>query len=876
MDLGELARRLRALWRRSSMTRDLDDEMELHMALRQERLSEKSGDPAASIAQARRRFGNALRVREEAMDAWGWRWLDQARQDLRFTFRTLTRHPGFTLMAVCTLALGIGANTAVFSVVNGVMLRPLPFAQADRLVQLYGTSPLSPAGGAMRDVRTYAEQSRSFEAMAAYEVSARYLSGGDMPERTMTVQAQPSFFPVLNAAPLSGRTFGPDDPATVVVLSETFWRDRLNSDPSVIGRALRLDDRDYTVIGVMPERFQFPYRAGSVLSGVGTETRTDLWMPLDPPLGPRSQIGNVIARLRPGVSATAAEAELVTIAARLAIQYPESNRGRSVRVVPLAVAVVPPIIRRPLLLLLGATGLLLVLACSNVASLWLVRLTLRGREVALRRALGAGRLRLVRQFVIESAVLALAGGLAGLGLAWWGVTSVMQLAATALPRAQDVGLDWRVFLFVLAICSIVSLGLGLPPILSFGRRDARSILQESGSTSTMGRHSRRLRDGMVVVEVALAFILAVGAAMLIREFVRLHDAPTGMATHNVVTFHVGRRMTGADKDARPFYEIADRVGRLPGVRSAGFTQLLPLQNWGWTANSSTFHLASEHHDDAAPVFPFELRYVTPDYFRALGISVRGRAFTRQDDPSSPPVAIINEALAEKSFPGRDPIGLVTTRGTIVGVIGDVRQAHLDQPAAPELYTVLAQNWSQLTELGLTLVVSTTGSPEQIIAPVRGIIREVSPNHAVFNVKTMDTVVDESLADFRLYLSVIAVAAVLAVLLALTGTYSVISHIATARTREIAIRMALGANKPRVARMIIAQGAKLAGAGLAIGVLGAMAAGQLVQGLTVSIRPPDLLTMAPTAAVIAAVAIFACLIPAQRAASGDPLRALKSD
>ena len=389
----------------------------------------------------------------------------------------------------------------------------------------------------------------------------------------------------------------------------------------------------------------------------------------------------------------------------------------------------------------------------------------------------------------------------------------------------------------------------------------------------MGTRSRRLRDGLVIVEVALALVLAVGAAVLIRELVRLRNTDPGLVTKNVVTFHVGHRMSPAT-DVRQFYDIAERVERLPAVRAAGFTQLLPLQNWGWASNSIDFQERGRPPERRE--FPIELRFVTPGYFRALGIPVRGRAFTDRDDGHAPFVILINETLARKSFPGEDPIGKTTTRGTIVGVVGDVRQATLDRPSVPELYTPIAQNWSQVSELGLTLVVNTTDRSERVIDPVRGIVRDINPNLAVFRIKTMEAVVADSLADFTIYLTLIAAAAGLALVLATTGTYAVISHIAAARTREFAIRVALGADRTRVMRLVLSQGARLAIVGASLGAFGAFTAGRVLQSLPVSVRPPDLTTVGPMAALIALVAIVACLVPARRAAGTDPIEALRSE
>jgi predicted permease len=753
------------------------------------------------------------------------------------------------------------------------VLRPLPFADPDRLVKIEGLSPLDPDGGPVRDVETYRQRMDAVDAVAGYEVAARYLRLGDARERVMAVRVEPDFFPILGVSPLHGRTFARGDAPDVAVISERVWRGRLDADPAIVGRTLVLDDRPMTIVGVMPASFQFPDRAGSQLDGVAVEDRTDVWMPLDPPLRPRGQIGDVIGRLRPSTSLAVAQSEADAIARQLAIAYPDTNRGRSVRLVPLAQAVVPPAVQRPLFLLFGAVALLLALACSNVANLVLVRLTLRHREVAIRRALGASRLRLARQFLVESLLLSSAGGIAGLVLAWWGTTAIVQITAAYLPRSHDVALDGRVFVFLFGLCALIGAGLSLVSALTLGRREPRAALQESGGHSTMGAASRRVRDGLVIAEVALACLLAIGAAVLIRELVRLKRTDPGVTTTNVVTFHVGH-LTTIGRDAQVFDEIANRVERLPGVSAAGFTQLLPLQNWGWAANSITFSVRGR-----APrreEFPIELRFVTPGYFRALGIPVRGRAFTASDTADTTPVLIVNETLARKAFPGEDPIGLVTTRATVVGVSGDVRQASLDRPAQPELYTPIAQNWSHVSELGLTLVVRADGPPASLIDPVRAIVRDVDPDLAVFRVKTMDEVVADSLSSFTICLDLIAATALIALLLASVGTYATISHMAAARTREFAIRLALGAPRATVVRLVVKQGARLAAAGLAAGVLGAMMGGTLLRDLPVAVRPPEMATIVPIVALISALVLIACVVPAWRAGATDPIRALRDE
>jgi putative ABC transport system permease protein len=785
-------------------------------------------------------------------------------RDVRWALRMFRSSPAFTVASMATLALGIGATAAIFSVVSALVLRPLPFPHPERLVQMYGTSPLVPQRDAVAGLVMYRAASRSFDALAGYEVSARYLRNPDGAERVVAVQAERSFFSVLAVPPILGRTFRADDPMTLAVVSEAFWRQRLGADPSAIGRAIPLDDETFTIIGVMPASFQFPYRPAA---------RIDLWIPLDMSPRPRGRIGQVTGRLKAGVSLQAAERELQDIARRFEREDP-TNKGRSVQLVPLAEAVIGTTITRLIFILFGAVAIVLTLACANVINLSLARMTVRSREVAVRSALGASRLRLARQFLVESLLLAAGGGVIGLAIAWWGTRRLSDMASRHVARAGDVALDWRVFLFLLAVCAATGIILSLLPAVVAVRQDVRSVLQESGGHSTAGRAQRRLRDSLVVAEVALAFVLAVGAALLIRELIRLRDTDPGIRTDNVITFHVGHRMTPRT-DVLQFYDIADRAAQIPGVRAAGFIQMLPLQNAGWTANSGDFMVRGR--PPHGQLYPIELRYVTPGYFDALGVRiVRGRALTAADTRDTPPVILINETLARRHFPDADPVGLETTRGTIVGVVSDVRQAHLDRPAAPEIYYAAAQNWSQLSQLGMTLVVRTAGPPQGIVAPVRAIVRDVNRNLAVFDVKTMERVLAESLSDFTLYLSLMAAFAALAVILAMTGTYGVIAYLVTSRTREFAIRIALGAQQGRVIRLVLGQGVLLTVIGVGLGLVVAFAARPLLRDLPVSVRPPDVATALPVALLLAVVAVLACLIPARRAAAADPMSALRNE
>ena len=875
--LSTLVRRLRALIRGHELERGLDDEMRLHMELRSDRLQAAGLSPEEARATARRRFGNSLRMREESIDAWGWRWLEQLGQDVRFAARTLRKSPGFTVTVVFTLALATGATTSIFSVVHGVLLRPLPFAHPDRLVQIYGRSWVSDAGLSEPDpvegpvgtieLAQFAAQSTTFEAFAAYDLGTRHLDGPDGPERLTAVSADREFFSVLGVEPVAGRTFRPDDPQDVVVISGRLWQRRFNNDPSIIGQKVTLDGRPFTLIGVMPERFQFPYNSASLMNGAMPESRTDVWVPA-PPLPPLPnnvprRRGRVTGRLKPGVSVDAAAAELRVIAQRVeAERYAGTSLRVGVRVRPLTEEVVDPV-RRSLWILLGAVALVLAAACANVANLVLARMTVRASEVVTRTALGAGALRLVRQFIAEGLMLALAGGLGGALLAVWGTNLLVTLGAAKIPRAHEVTLDWQVFALLFIACVLIASIFGV--VAAYAASKAGGQLAKPSGHATMGRTYGRIRDGLVVAEVSLAFILAIGAALVAREAIRLRSVPSGIVTDNVLTLHLTPRA-----EAQDYYAIEQRVASLSRVRAAGFTQLVPLQNWGWEADFRVRGRATAGRPIAG------LRYVTPGYFRAMGIRmVRGREFTSHDDDGAPRVIVVNEALVRRYLPNQDPIGVDLDRGTIVGVIGDVRQAGLDRPAEPEIFYPAAQNVTMASDIGMSLVVRTDGPPEAFVGQIRNAVREVNPRFAIFNVKTMDDVMTDSMWELNLYRWLITMFATLALVLASIGLFGVMSYTATARIREFAVRVALGSNPMAVGRLVLRRGAWLAAVGL---MLGALVSEQLLMAfgsLPIGGRP-DVLIYATVATLLFLLALAACLIPAIRVASVNPVTALRQE
>ena len=774
------------------------------------------------------------------------RFLSDIGRDARLAIRGWKRAPGFALAAILTLALGIGANAAIFSIVNSVLLRPLPFADPGTLVQLSLSSPAEPGYpptfSMAGDLDLWRRGATSLAGASTYSTFSQHLRWHTGPEQVATVRADRSLFGLLGTDALVGRTFHDGDPEDVVVVSYGFWQHHFAGDRGAIGQTITLDNRPFTLIGVMPEEFEFPFRT----------TRTDLWTPWVPSANRNSRLDAMIGRLRPGVSVDAARSELSGLSAR-----PEAP-GRRANVTPL-VEYTTGAVRRSLFMLLGAVGFVLLVACANVANLLLARATARRRDVAVRVALGAGRARLVRQFLTESVLLAFAGGVVGAAVGIW-MLPVLRGLASGLPRSWAIGVDWRVFAFLLAACAGTGIVFGLAPALHGLRRDVQRDLK----SGERGSVAPRLRDGLVVTEIAVAFVLLVGAALLARTLINLQSEPAGFDADGVVTIHV------VVPDAQTSHALVDRVAQVPGVTAAGFTSLLPLQNSNWNGR---FRVTGRTIEGAA-----EFRYITPDYFRAIGVAfVRGRAFTAADTSSAPKVLLINDAFARKYFPGEDPVGQeLHDRGTIIGVVGDVRQASLDRPAEPELYYPVAQNFAQLRSVGSVLVVRSAMPADSLLTSVRQAISEVSPDQPTFRAATLREVVSESLGSQRFYLTVMGVFAMIGTALAAAGIYGVVAYSVALRTREFGIRLALGADGRRVIRLVVRRGALLVGAGLTLGAIGAVLLARFLSGLLYGVTPTDVATMAGVASVLAAVAMTACFIPARRAGRVDPVIALRAE
>jgi putative ABC transport system permease protein len=798
--------------------------------------------------------------------------------DIRFGLRSLKSAPATTAIALLALALGIGANTAIFSVVNGVLLTPLPYPQPERLVLLSSSNPkagfprfsLSPP-----DFDDFHRQSRSFTGLAAMANGSVNLTGRGEPEVLELGRVSADFFPVLNLRPLLGRTFRPDEdtPANrhVALLSHGLWQRRFGADPKVVGQGLLLDGESYTVVGVAPPGFDFP-------------RKRDLWVPLadEPAKSSRgAHFLSSLGRLRPGVSVGQAQAEMSGIAARLAKQYPDSNEGWGMLVLPLQQVVVEKI-RPALLVLLWVVAAVLLIACLNVANLLLARLAARGREISIRTALGAGRGRLIRQLLTESVLLSLLGGALGLLLAYWGTRALVALNPAAIPRAEAIGLDSRVLGFTLVLSVAAGLFFGLFPAFHDPGAGLHESLKEGGRALSGGRRGRFARQLLALAEVAIALVLLVMAGVLLRSFSRLSAVDPGFRPGGVLTLDLSPSEAKYPDPARLslFYrELLGRVSALPGVEHAATVFPLPLGGKNFFLGFAVFgRPVSSSDSDSATV-----RRVSPELFRTLGIRlVRGRVFDLRDTVEAPKVAVVNERMAAAIWPHGDAIGQRLTFGdpekpgvtwmTVVGVVNDVKQQALSEEPSFEVYQPQLQD----PEGASTLVVRSTGDPEALTASIRRTVLGLDPDLPVYRVRKLSAVVAESLAQNRLSTVLLGLFAGLALVLAAVGVYGVISYSVTQRMHEMGIRMALGAHRGDVLRLVIRQGMSLVGIGLLLGLLGAFFATRVLAGLVYGVSTKDPATFVFVPTLLASVALLANYLPARRATRVDPQVALRQE
>ncbi len=803
-------------------------------------------------------------------------------QDLRYGFHMLRKTPGFTAVAVLALALGIGANTFIFSVVNALLLNPLPLPESGKITSILvrdsdsGALYSSYSFPNFEDIRN---QSRSFEQVAALYSSTQFLTSGDEPERLRGVFVSSELFSLLRVQPLIGRNFTAEEEriegGKFLVISHDLWQRRFNSDPKVVGQELLLDNQPALVLGVMPPGFKFPVGAKQV----------DFWMPLisSIPQGARRARGAVylglFGRLRVDVSLDQAQAEMDMIAGRLAEQYPNENTGLSIALMATHERLVGNW-RRALLILMGAVGLVLLIASANVANLLLARAAVREKEMAIRTAIGATRWRVIRQLLTESLMLAVLGGTVGVLFALWAIELLVSSNPGDLPRVAEIKLNTQVLLFAGGLTTLTAVLFGLAPAFQLSRNNLNEALKDGMRESSGGFKRNRTRSALVISEIALSLILLVGAMLLFQSLRRLLDVPPGFDPANVLTAHVSVSTTKypePEQRAAFFRSAIERIAALPGIHSAAVVYPLPLSG---SFESYTFDIVG------LPPFPpgqqpsADRRTISGDYFRAMGTMVhQGRVFGAHDHSRAPAVAIINQTFAQRFFPGENPVGRKILPGEgpdpvareIVGVVADIRHAGLDVAPTPEYYIP----YEQVSVEDLTAVARTqSAEPGSIAASVREAIRSLDHQQPVYNIRPMVQLIDQSVASRRFNMIMLGAFAVLALLLAGIGIYGVTSYSVAQRTREIGVRIALGAKPRDVLKMVLTHALVLAGVGVALGLLGAIALGRFLVALLFEIKPTDPVTLTVVSLALGAVAIAACLIPARRATKIDPLVALR--
>jgi putative ABC transport system permease protein len=811
--------------------------------------------------------------------------------DLRYAFRQLTKSPGFTAVAVLTLALGIGANTAVFSLINAVIVRPLPYRAPNELVLLWEKFPAQGLDRIPVSAPEYLDYTRELKSVeiGAFHYVEFNLTTGEMPERISGAFVSPSVFSVLGIQPIKGRTFTPrefgEGNDNVIVMSERLWKRRFNSDPAIVGKPLSIDGRIFTVVGIMPEAFQFPIPLFNIQGGIFGR-QADIWKPIafskDKLESRGSRNYSVIARLKPNVSLGQAQAELNAVIANWYQRFPDSYQAATkfgASLYPLHGQIIGGM-RAALMVLSGAVAVVLLIACANLITMLLARAGAREREFAIRVALGAGLGRLLRQLLTESLLLALIGGVGGVLLAIWGLDLFRALGAQTVPRIAEVNIDVRVLISMLLVSLGLGVVIGFVPALASAKPQLTEALKEGGRGATSGDRRNRVRNLLVVSEVALALVLVVGAGLLLKSFVRLQNVNPGFDARNVLTMELSLPIAQypPGKPVADFYsELVRRTEALPGVESAAATNILPLSG---TNSDSSFTI--EGRDPMQDeVFPDEeVRSVTPDYFKVLRVPLRtGRFFDERDNADAPEVVIINQVFARRWFAGEEALGKRITQDdprkpdahwmTIVGIVGDMRHRGLDFEPAPEYYLAHAQ----LPYRVLSLTVRSKRDPRALTDTIRKELRQLDPQLPAANVRTMENVASDSIAPRRLSVAVISVFAVIALVLASVGIYGVISYLVVQRTHEIGVRMALGAQRCDVLRLVVGHAAKLVGIGTVIGLVLAFLSTRLLSALLYNVGAFDVTTFLFVTIALAAIALLASYIPAHRAARADPVIAL---
>ena len=875
---------------RRNREKELEDEVRGHLEMAAQDRTEKGAAANEARRAALREFGNVELVKETARDAWGWRWLSESLEDTRYATRVLRKNIGFTAVAILTLALGIGANTALFSVVNGVLLNPLPYPQPEQLVTIHESKPNFDTGSiSFPNFRDWRRDNSTFSQMAVTRSFGFTLTGLGDSEQAQAQFVSTDFFPMLGVQPVIGRLFveGEDDfdRSPIVLISAGFWSRKFGSSPDAVGKAIALDGRSYTIVGVIPASFKLR---------LGYFQPSDVYVPMGQWSNPfvRHRDAGLgihgIGRLKPGVTVEQARSDMTRVTQHLAEAYPNENKGIGAALFPMKDGVVGGSVKLLLLTLLGAVGFVLLIACVNVANLMMVRSAARSREFAVRAALGAGRGRIIRQLLTESMLLALAGGSLGLMLAAWGTQLAQQRLASQLPRAAEIGMDWKVFAFTAAIALVCGIVFGLAPALRVSQPELREALKEGGRG--LAGTKQRSREILVVAEMAMALVLLIAAGLMIRSLSALWQVNPGFDARGVLTFGVS--LSPMMRDAQPdairaaLRGIEDKLAATPGVRSASLS-------WGAVPLSSDdedlFWMEGQPKPQATHDMNWAISYVVQeDYLKLMGIPLlRGRFFSAQDNEHASHVVVVDDVFAKKYFGDQDPIGkriVLEIKGgaaEIVGIVGHVNQWGLDsddkQTLRAELYfpyMQLPDDAMRLSASGTGAIVRFHGDGQATVTAIRAGLKAMNGDQVMFNVQTMEEIIADSLAARRLSMIVLGVFAALAVGLASIGIYGVISYLVGQRTREIGIRMALGARPGNVLADILRQGAKMVGFGVIIGLAAAFGLTRLMASQLFGISATDPLTFAGVAAFLALVALAACYVPARRAMRVDPIVALR--
>jgi predicted permease len=893
---------LAAIWRPRNQDKELGREMESHLELEAEEQQDSGLSPEEARYAARRAFGNTTLIREDVHAIWSLVWVERFQGDLKYAARSLRKNPVFTLVAVLTLALGIGANTAIFSAINALMLRPLPFSAADQIVRIYSTKDGIPIGqSSPMDVRDFVQLSHSFQKMVAYDTWRKNVSFGSSagePEQMRVGLVPTAYFEVLDVQPIMGRLFTEDENQKgkqyVAAISARLWKDRFRGDSAILGRKIRINDEPYTIVAVMPEaipEWMEPGRAGPVeiwTPFAFADVLGDIWTEA----GRGGRGDGALARMKPGVSLEQAQADLATAAAGLAAAHPV-DQGIGVLIRRVSDTRVGEL--RPMLfLLMGAVSLILLIACVNLANLLLARNSARQRELSVRAALGAGRGALIRQLLAETLLLSLIGGAVGLALAQIGLASLSRMHPANLSQLDSIGIDWRVLAFTVLVSLATSLLFGVGPALTGTRLNLAEALKQGGRSGTSGRPTQRVRNLLVMTEMAMSLMLLVGATLLVRSIMGLEHQRLGIRQDHLLKGHIyipGVRYPNPGAIARFCDEFATRVRALPGIIDATVTTVYPPNN-GWTQMLNIpGHPVTRTQD--IPSARFGL--ADAHFLRTMGIPlIQGRDFAESDSATSPPVALISEEFQRRYFATEDPMGRQIHIGppsflqiapganitdsadvTIIGVVGDFRNAGLALPPQPQITVLYSQH--PLVNYGFKDVVIRAASEPRLLVPeIRRQLHELDPDMPFAEVQTMDELVEAQTGGQRFTTILLASFAAAGLVLAVVGIYGVVSFLVVQRKQELAVRIALGASRVTVLWLVLKQGLEMATVGAAIGLLGAWATQKLTSGLLFGISPVDPVTFAGAAVFLLAVAAVASAIPGARVMSIDPARALRQD